>query len=269
MNVQATRFKRLRFAIGLTALVSGSVFAVDGITLIDQNKALAGSVTPGDAPGFPVTISLPGSYRLSGNLTVPSADTNAVVIAANTPGVVLDLNGFSILGPTQCSGFPLACAPTGAGIGVSLASGAGDTSRGVAVRNGTVMGMGSIGIYLTSSGGAVENVTLISNGGGGILIELGTATGNRIIKNGGSGIFGGNSVITQNMISGNRGIGIDVNDSIVLNNAMITNGSLGLNASNTGFASNVFSSNNGSFANPQYAGRVPIGPNVCDGSVCP
>ena len=42
--------------------------AVDGVTLIDQNKALAGSVTPGDTPGFPVTISQPGSYRLSGNL---------------------------------------------------------------------------------------------------------------------------------------------------------------------------------------------------------
>ena len=102
-----------------------------------------------------------------------------------------------------------------------------------------------------------------------MLIELGTATNNRIIKNGGNGISGGNAMITQNMISGNRFVGISVNDSIVTNNALITNGSYGLAASNTGFASNTFSSNNGGFFNPQFTGRNPIGPNSCDGSVCP
>jgi hypothetical protein len=44
--------------------------------LIDQNRALAGNVTPGDNPGFPVTLSLPGSYRLSGNLTAPALDND-------------------------------------------------------------------------------------------------------------------------------------------------------------------------------------------------
>ena len=43
--------------------ISMPTWAVDGVILIDQNKALAGNVTPGDTPGFPVTISLPGSYR--------------------------------------------------------------------------------------------------------------------------------------------------------------------------------------------------------------
>src|SRR6185436_8638324 len=52
----------------MMAGLSGSAFAVDGTILIDQNRALAGNVTPGDAPGFPVTISQPGSYKLSGNL---------------------------------------------------------------------------------------------------------------------------------------------------------------------------------------------------------
>jgi len=47
----------------LLAAIPGSLFAVDGVVLIDQSHALAGSITPGDAPGFPVTITQPGSYR--------------------------------------------------------------------------------------------------------------------------------------------------------------------------------------------------------------
>ena len=86
------------------SLVPTSLFAVDGIVLIDQSHALAGGITPGDAAGFPVTISQPGSYRLSGNLIVPDMNTTAIVITAD--GVTLDLNGFSIMGPVVCTEFP-------------------------------------------------------------------------------------------------------------------------------------------------------------------
>ena len=91
--------------------VAMPTWAVDGVILIDQNKAMAGNVTLGDTPGFPVTISLPGSYRLSGNLTVPDANTTAIEVTAG--GVSIDLNGFGIFGPTNCTGFPVvtSCAP--------------------------------------------------------------------------------------------------------------------------------------------------------------
>jgi len=42
--------------------------AVDGVIEINQAKAKAGAVTAGDTPGFPVTISAAGSYRLTGDL---------------------------------------------------------------------------------------------------------------------------------------------------------------------------------------------------------
>jgi hypothetical protein len=78
---------------GFLTCFTGTAFAVDGVVLIDQARALAGNVTPGDAPGFPVTLSLPGSYRLSGNLTVP-VQVNGIVIQNNE--ITLDLNGFRI-----------------------------------------------------------------------------------------------------------------------------------------------------------------------------
>jgi len=46
-------------------------------TLIDQSAALAGGITPSDAPGFPITIDTPGSYRLVGNLDVIDNPTMA------------------------------------------------------------------------------------------------------------------------------------------------------------------------------------------------
>src|SRR5213079_870780 len=101
------------------------------------NRALAGGVTPGDAPGFPVTLSVAGSYRLSGNLTVPDENTNAIVVSADN--VTIDLNGFSILGPVVCSGNPVSCNfTTGTGTGVIVDG----LHPNLTLVNGTIRGMG-------------------------------------------------------------------------------------------------------------------------------
>ena len=47
---------RLGFVL-LAALAPMTAFAVDGVVLMNQANATAGNVTPGDSPGFPVTIS--------------------------------------------------------------------------------------------------------------------------------------------------------------------------------------------------------------------
>src|SRR5271166_6095480 len=104
----------------LCLALSNPARAVDGVSLIDQAHALAGSVTPGDTPGFPVTISLPGTYKLASNLVVPNENTSAIVITSDS--VTIDLNGFSILGPTNCpsdgTNPTTGCTHTGSGIGV-------------------------------------------------------------------------------------------------------------------------------------------------------
>ena len=83
------RQSSLRGWLAILAALALPVYAVDGVALINQNAALAGNVTPGDAPGFPVMISVSGSYRLSGNLTVPDANTPAFHISADN--VTIDL----------------------------------------------------------------------------------------------------------------------------------------------------------------------------------
>jgi hypothetical protein len=67
----------------LLAILCARAHAVDGVIAINQARALAGGVTPGDAPGFPVIINAPGSYRLTGDLTVPDANIYGIFIDAS------------------------------------------------------------------------------------------------------------------------------------------------------------------------------------------
>ena len=58
-------------------------------TVLSQSKALVGNITPGDAPGFPITISQSGSYVFEGTI-VPSAGALGIHIIASD--VTIDLS---------------------------------------------------------------------------------------------------------------------------------------------------------------------------------
>src|SRR5260370_1300221 len=183
------------FVMLAMALVPFGAFAVDGVVLINQSTVMA-------AGGFPYTISVAGSYKLSGNLTVPDANTTAIRVTADN--VTIDLNGFSIVGPSVCVGAPVtSCNPSSpafvVGFGVD-----GRNNRSITVVNGSVRGMGTGGIFL-GDGAYVEKVHVESNASGGILINGSvTAIGNTVIGNGSDGI---NSNSAGNVVSGNRSIG--------------------------------------------------------------
>jgi hypothetical protein len=223
---------RTLFSLSILITLASPIYAVDGVVLINQSIALAGGVTPGDAPGFPVTISVSGSYRLSGNLTVPDANTNAIVVTADN--VTIDLNGFSILGPVVCDYFQpgftgpfvTTCSPASAfNVGIQ---GAG---AGLSVSNGTVRGMGTgilsgissritnvqavsnfIGISASSIGEIVSLCTACTastNGGIGILVG-GQVSGSVALHNGGAGIsLLSNGSAINNLALENAGDGID------------------------------------------------------------
>lgn len=237
-----------------TALVVGisiPCWAVDGVVLIDQNKAMAGGVTPGDLPGFPVTISTPGSYRLAGNLVVPDANTDAIVVTSDN--VSLDLNGFSISGPTICgrsagdgAGF-VTCSPTGSGSGVK-----GNQVYNISIKNGTIRGMGSSGISLTGTNGfsapasTVQKISAVSNGGSGIAVESG---------------------LVVNNVTGSNGIwGISTNRASVIGNYITNNNAGAMYIGGAGgYANNVFLVNGFNGGANQSFGGTSLGQNLCGG----
>lgn len=149
----------LTLAMIITGL-SGSLLAVDGVVLIDQNRALAGGITPGDSPGFPISITQPGSYRLSGNITVAANVINGIVISANN--VTLDLNGFHVSGPAPtCSNFAdPACASVSGVTTLGF-----NQYTGIKVRNGAITGFNGQLSLVFSSQGEAEDLTLFPQPG--------------------------------------------------------------------------------------------------------
>lgn len=146
----------------------------------------------------------------------------------------------------------------------------------------------------------VENVRAVSNGHGGIEAgENSRISGNVAARNGGAngGIFtslsavhnnvtqenedrgihcGSGCTVTGNTTTSNGVSGIDVGESAtVIGNTATGNGSFGLFSVDSvgnvsGYANNVFNANNGGNANPQVAGGVQMGTNICGGdAICP
>ena len=262
--------RRVLAPLGVAAalLTALPAFAIDGVTLIDQNKALAGNVTPGDAPGFPITISQPGSYRLSSNLTVADGNTSAIQIAADH--VTLDLNGFAILGPVDCT---RGCSSSGIGVGVQTFPQPGQNPRfDITVRNGTVQGMGSHGIELTGDSNLVEHVAVRSNGGNGIsLIDSGDAT------------RGGGSTVRHSMALRNSGIGISITRGVAASNTSSLNASTGIVVLTGSALYNLISDNSGGLVmqSGHYIGNLMTtnggaavvgglnqGQNMCNNNPC-
>lgn len=158
----ATGAKRLLKCSGGLAAV---LLAVSGAALsdepgLDQTRAMAGWITPGDAPGFPVTITAPGRYRLTSDLVVP-AGTDGIVIRADN--VVIDLNGFAIRGPARCTEGK-GCADFTAGISQP------EEHFGARVANGTVEGFRT-GVELKSEDNRVENLAVADTQFGFVLEE--------------------------------------------------------------------------------------------------
>jgi hypothetical protein len=279
---------------------------------------------------FPYMITAPGSYRLKANFTVPDANTTAIKITSDN--VTLDLNGYTVSGPTVCSGLPVtSCAPTGTGNGIDALG-----FNNVKVTNGVVQGMGRDGIDLgddcvvdgvraKSNGNKgvaalksarITGTTATANGSLGLSCDPGcqisdssatynldkgidaransTLTGDRANSNGLDGInLGDNGIVTRSTANsnGNAGITAQANTtisnnvasnnaddgivegagSVVSGNSVNGNAAFGLNlGSGTGYANNAANDNNGGNGNPQVAGGVETGANVCGGdTICP
>lgn len=207
-------------SIGIAAMglaFSGAALAVDGVIEINQARAMAGGTTADDEPGFPVTIGETGSYRLTGNLdlTAEEADTNAIDIEATN--VILDLNGFSIIGQgTGASGGD----GVNGGSDVTVKNGTiKETDFGIRLAgNARVEGVNVIECFLgirVADNAVVTNNRTQGNELQGIQVQQGALVhGNEVVANsGGVDVVGtGDKAvqITDNVIVGNENQGIQI-----------------------------------------------------------
>jgi len=223
--------------------ISSSLYAVDGVVLINQSGALAGGITPGDTPGFPGTISQSGSYRLASNLTLTASDATAIEITA--PNVTIDLNGFSIIGPGVCNinaqGIAI-CPPPGQGVGVQGGTDQIVGTRSVTVRNGSVRGFSLNGIQLTGNGSSVERVAADGNFKAGFDVN-GSVTNSSATGNGFDGIRA--LVVRDSTSVRNRRFGILIRSAggAATGNISSFNGVEGISAANSRVIDNTVFSN--------------------------
>ncbi len=259
------------------------LMAADGRIEINQASIDVGG-------GFPLTISEPGSYLLTGNLLNPSKDTHTLVITA--PGIVLDLNGFRIMGPTTCTP---ACDNAGTGSHIRV-----DADH-VTVSNGTLRGAGAHGIIATPNAGnlridsvrfvenfvrgmdasatpdvSVVNCMAMRNGADGFYLGVRARVEESVMaENGAAGaaLFA-NGIIThsyaaQNIQSGFKLFGAGV----ALENVSISNAGRGFELfGNSGYGGNLM---HGNSAGTVYIEAAPddahqLSPNACNGdTICP
>lgn len=173
-----------------TALVCVCPAAAGVIALeIDQLCAVNDGCFPGDDPGFPVTITASGRYRLTSNLTIPDTTVGGILVDADD--VEIDLGGFVLGGPVVCSGTPLVCTPS-TGFADGIASVLGHVS--VQVRDGTVRGMPGEGLSLGPES-RITGVRAHSNGASGIAVgQDSTISDSLAFQNGSNGIVAASGV---------------------------------------------------------------------------
>ena len=269
----------------LTVAFTLTAQAADGVFEINQAIVEANG-------GFPYVISEPGSYILTGNLTVPDENTTAIEVQADH--VTVDLNGFAIIGPVQCTAEngSVSCSTVGTGVGVRaqaltalIARLVGEPTNTV-VRNGTIRGMGAEGVNITS--GRVEGVRALENGENGIAVGDGIVRGCLAELNGvggislttsttsesvvehsialSHGVFGGINV-RGGVVRGNASDSIFVRGSALLGNWIGTGLILGVSS---GYADNVADGVAGFGFEDGFSQAQPIGCNLFDGNlVCP
>ena len=261
---------RFAAAVGALALgvgLAGSARAVDGVIEINQASVKA-------AGGFPFVISNTGSYRLTSNLDVTDASArpmgmapeNTTAIKVSADDVSVDLNGFTIKGPTVCSGSPINCSPKGTGMGIDFSGYSGGN-----VTNGTVRGMGFDGVVFA---GLVEKVRAISNGGHGI--QAVTATNCAGEQNLGDGIVAEVVTGSRARLNGSDGIAA----SKVANSEAVQNRLSGFIATNVsgcvadgnlavGIVANVATGCEAKNNSTQILAAGITGLNICAGVPCP
>ncbi len=249
----------------LAAAPALAVTNQDGQVLITQAAVNAGNVTPGDTPGFPVTISVGGSYRLASNLVVTTA-VNGIEVRANE--VSIDMGGFTL---------------AGSGVG---RNGIASFNRTLRVQGGNVRGFAFDGVRSIAPNLTILEMVISTNGRYGVFADPSSTTAgisayaavssSSITANQNHGInCGEHCRVESNLISGNGGNGIYFagGGGLALGNVVTENLYQGIYffSDKPGGAGNNTLTENYAFVpgGPQIFGPyIPLQPNACN-PACP
>jgi hypothetical protein len=204
----------------------GSGSSIETEVTIDQDKAFNGNITPGDASGFPITITRPGRYVLTSNIYVPP-NKNGIEINAND--VTINFNGFRLTGES----FP------GIGEGQRAASGIVGSTNTVTIQNGVIALFGSYGIQ-GKDYWVVENMRIAANSFKGVeLGKSGRVRRNTIILSGRWAVDCSDCLVEGNLISDNGYAmsdsifsGVVIQAGLVMENLIIKNNGFGIYGAN-------------------------------------
>jgi hypothetical protein len=251
------------------------VLAVDGVIEINQAKAAAGGVTPGDAGGFPVTISVAGSYRLTGSLATSANNVKAIEITSSN--VSLDLNGFRVEGTGSVNAL---------GTCIFAASGL----KEIRISNGIVRNCAFRGVEI--GGGLVERVLTFNNLDSGIVISVaGQVLDSGASGNAEDGIFVEQGLVSRSFANGNAENGVVMGSGLV-DATVARNGATGIRVTEGSVRGSYTTSTTtalfcGSFcglSGNQFGGcagvscftgstgtivHLPAGSNLCGNAACP
>ena len=261
----------------------------DGAIEINHAAVMAGGITTGDAAGYPASLTEPGTYILTGNLTLANENTHGIEITSDD--VTLDMRGFTIKGINVCN----PCSNSGSGVGIR------SHNANTVVRNGSVVGTGSTGVFLDDDMARVERVHVrwagvhgiylagsdtkvvdsvaMNNGDTGIKIwSNGVVTDSLAFRNGGRGVSfdsGQSSMIRgcTSMWNGGEGIRMSSGGTAFFNVTWVnTFAELHIDpapgAGSGGYGQNVLSTSGVSVSGAASANQIGI--NICKGAVgCP
>ena len=251
----------------LTLLASGSAQASDGTLEINQTCAVHTGCFPGDAAGFPVTITVPGSYVLTSNLVqneVPLVSTPMTAIEIASRSVTVDFAGFEI----TCRN-PLGGLCNGSAAGIEQAT---SFVEAVTIVGGTIRQMPGYGIDLRGADYiTVRDMHIVRNGGRGISIRDGAnVSGNNVHANAEFGIHVGFGLVRDNVVVGNQDTGIvSVGAAHVIGNTILGNINYGVNLGAGSLRNNLIRGN-GTGSVVLGTGAIDAGGNACnETTTCP
>jgi parallel beta-helix repeat protein len=224
-------------------------------TLICSCNSIAQTIIPSSTT-FPYTISVPGSYKLGGNLKVTATGINAINVTA--PNVTIDLGGYTISGPLVCTS--VSCSSGSASSGIS--------SNGyIVIQNGFVSGFT---YCLTGVTALIQNMG-VSSCGDGIYFSSTVPATTTLVRNSVTncasfGIYATNAVITENNVSGNK-YGIYALNSTLFNNE-IMGSTYGLVLSGGLYSGNMIMSNTTDVTVGTGATTLSPKNNACTNGAC-